>query len=115
MLIDVGQRRTGDTGESQFRPRAVQDTQIGLNGTKVRPAGDLRVEQGCELIEAGEPLHVFVGMMLSNKRLKLLFRQNAEQLVEDCGRVGVHQKGGKCCVNNDILPPFCCIRGLWVR
>ena len=29
--------------------------------------------------------------------------------MEDCGRVGVHQKGGKWRVSNSILPPFCCV------
>ena len=95
LLIGVGQSGAGDTPQPQFTPRAVQDTQIRLDFPQAFPAGDLGVEEGCELIEAGEALHVPVGFMLSNKRLKLLFREKIEQLVEDCGRVGVHQKGGK--------------------
>jgi hypothetical protein len=47
--------------------------------------------------------------MLSNKGLKLLFGQESEELMKDCGRVRVHQKGGKCCLNNCTLPPFCCV------
>ena len=95
VLVCVGERGAGNAFEAQFTPSAVQDAQICLNFPQAFLPRDLGVEQGGELIEAGEPLHVFVSLMLSNKGLKLLFGQECEELVEDRGRVGVHQKGGE--------------------
>lgn len=94
MRVGVGNRGTGDRGESEVIPHAVQGTESRFNTPQGILPGGLGVDQGTELIFTGERLHVPIGFVLSNKRFKAVFWQQMEHLLEDCGSVGHTKKGG---------------------
>src|SRR3989344_6581099 len=94
MLVGVGDRGTGNGGKPEVVPHAVQGTQSGLNSPQGILPGGLGVDQGAELVLAGERLHVPIGFVLSNKRFKAVLREQMQHLLQDCGSVGHTKKGG---------------------